>query len=84
MKRLRKAEKRLDQILDLEPVNDEGQVDNSLIANQMKAINLVTKGIGKSKYSERTEVTGKDGGAIEINNVTELSDDELINLTTAG
>lgn len=84
MKRLRKAEKRLDQILDLEPVNDEGQVDNSLIANQMKAINLVTKGIGKSNYSERTEVTGKDGGAIEINNVTELSDDELINLTTAG
>lgn len=55
-KRLKLAEKRLDQILGLEPVNDEGQVDNSLIANQMKAINLVAKGIGKSKYSERTDV----------------------------
>ena len=49
-RRLRLAEKRLDQILNLEPVDEEGKVDNSLLANQMKAINLVTKGIGKAKY----------------------------------
>lgn len=81
MKRLRRAEKRLDQILDLEPVDEEGRIDNSLIANQMKAINLVTKGIGKAKYSERQEHTGANGGAIEVNNIHELTDDELINLT---
>lgn len=67
---LKKAEKRLKQILDFEPVDEEGRIDNSLLANQMKAINLVAKGIGKSKYSERVENTGKDGGAIEIKEIT--------------
>lgn len=61
IKLLRKAENRLNQILDLEPVDDEGKVDNSLIANQMKGISLVAKGIGKAKYSERTEHTGEGG-----------------------
>jgi hypothetical protein len=63
---LAKAEKRLNQILDLEPVNEEGGVDNSLLANQMKAINLVAKGIGKAKYSERVEQTGANGQPLVI------------------
>ena len=67
-KLLRKAEKRLEQLLDFEPVSEEGKIDNSLLANQMKAITLIAKGIGKVKYSERHEHTGKDGGAIEIVN----------------
>jgi hypothetical protein len=58
---LNKAEKRLNQILDFEPVDDEGKIDNSLIANQMKAVTLVAKGIGKNKYSERVEQTGANG-----------------------
>jgi len=69
MKRLKKAEKRLDQILELEPVDEEGKIDNSLIANQMKAISLVAKGIGKSKYSERTEHTGKNGDDLTIKTI---------------
>lgn len=64
VKLLKKAEKRLNQLLDLEPVTEEGKVDNQLIANQMKAVTLVAKGIGKNKYSERVENTGKDGGPI--------------------
>ncbi len=67
---LQKAEKRLNQILDFEPVDEEGKIDNSLIANQMRAVTLVAKGIGKAKYSERVEQTGKDGGAIEIQQIT--------------
>ncbi len=63
---LHKAEKRLKQILDFEPVNEEGKVDNSLLANQMKAINLVAKGIGKAKYSERIENTGANGQPIVV------------------
>lgn len=63
---LRKAEKRLKQILDFEPVDEEGRIDNSLLANQMKAINLVAKGIGKAKYSERVEQTGANGQALVI------------------
>ena len=62
---LYKAEKRLNQLLDFEPVDEEGKIDNSLIANQMKAITLVAKGIGKAKYSERTEHTGENGEPIK-------------------
>ena len=58
---LAKAEKRLNQILDFEPKDEEGRIDNSLIANQMKAVTLVAKGIGKNKYSERVEQTGANG-----------------------
>ena len=74
---LYKAEKRLKQILDFEPVDQEGKIDNSLMSNQMKAITLVAKGIGKSKYSERQELTGKDGHEIRpitINYVTPTED----------
>lgn len=63
LSRLKRAEKRLDQILDLEAVDGEGKIDNSLLANQMKAITLVAKGIGKEKYSEKVqqEHTNPDG-----------------------
>lgn len=63
---LKLAEKRLKQLLNFEPVDEEGKIDNSLLANQMKAINLVAKGIGKAKYSERVEQTGADGKPLVI------------------
>ena len=63
---LAKAEKRLKQILDFEPVDEEGKIDNSLLANQMKAINLVAKGLGKAKYSERVEQTGANGAPLVV------------------
>lgn len=66
---LQKAEKRLNQILDLEPVDEEGKIDNSLLANQMKAVTLVAKGIGKAKYSERQEHTGADGEDIALKTI---------------
>lgn len=75
---LQKAEKRLKQILDFEPVDEEGKIDNSLLANQMKAINLVAKGIGKSKYSERVENTGANGQPLVI------TFDESFTPTTKG
>ncbi len=62
---LEKAEKRLNQILDIEPVDEEGKIDHSLMANQMKGIVLVTKGIGRARYSERVEHTGENGEPIK-------------------
>lgn len=59
--RVKRAEKKLDEVLNLDVRDDNGKVDNPLIANQMKAVNLVLKGLAKNKYSERTEHTGKDG-----------------------
>jgi phage terminase small subunit len=63
---LNKAEKRLKQILDFEPVDDEGRIDNALLSNQMKAVTLIAKGLGKDKYSERVEQTGKGGQPLTI------------------
>jgi hypothetical protein len=59
--RVRKAEKVLDTVLDLPPVDDKGKVDNALIGNQIKASTLYLKGLAKDRYSERKEFTGKDG-----------------------
>lgn len=84
MKRLRKAERLMDNIMELPAVDEEGRVDNSLISNQIKVIGIVAKGPGKAKYSERTEVTGRDGGAIQYENLNELSDAELARLITEG
>lgn len=64
--RLKRAEKLLDKILEMEAVDEEGKTDNALLANQMKAITLVAKGIGKGKYSERQEHTGADGEKLTI------------------
>jgi len=64
--RLRKAEKILDRTMDMEPIDELGRVDNGLIANQLKAASLVAKGIGKAKYSERVEQTGKDGAPLVV------------------
>lgn len=74
---LNKAEKRLKQILDFEPVDEEGKIDNSLLANQMKAITLVAKGLGKNKYSERQEHTGKNGKDLPTPLLAYVSTDHL-------
>lgn len=69
-KRLRKAEKKLDEILDLPAVTEDGKVDNALLGTQVKVASIYAKGLGKHKYSERIEQTGKDGGAIEVQQIT--------------
>jgi hypothetical protein len=76
---LKKAEKRLNQLLDFEPIDEEGKIDNSLLANQMKAINLVAKGIGKAKYSERVEQNVQLSGTVSL---SELNNEQLEKLIT--
>lgn len=77
---LAKAEKRLNQLLDFEPVDEEGKIDNSLLANQMKAISLVAKGIGKAKYSERSEISGIDGKDLIPESITPEEKESLLSL----
>lgn len=77
---LQKAEKRLNQILDFEPVDESGKIDNSLLANQMKAVTLVAKGIGKAKYSERVEQTGAEGKDLIPATITEEQKQALLSL----
>jgi hypothetical protein len=66
MSRLKKAEKKLDEILEIPAVDPEGKVDNSLLANQIKVASLYAKGLGKHKYSERSELTGANGEKLNI------------------
>lgn len=54
MKRLRKAEKTLDEILDLPNEKENLQA-------KTKVSTFVTERLGKHKYSIRTEVTGSNG-----------------------
>lgn len=54
--RLRKAEKVLDKTLDM--IDDEDTVRQKLAQDTAK---FVAKSMGREKYAERTEVTGKDG-----------------------
>lgn len=59
---LSKAEKKLEKILDYEPVNDEGKLDVPLLRVQADVSKHVTSTLGKADgYSNRTELTGKDG-----------------------
>ena len=74
--RLKRAENRLDQIIDLEPVDEEGKIDNSLVANQLKAIGIVTK--TSKKYSDKQDV--EHSGKIQVEDLSQLSDEELTEL----
>lgn len=58
---LDKAERVLDKTLQLEAVDQEGKVQVDLLRVQTDVAKHLTKTLGKEHYSERTEVTGKDG-----------------------
>lgn len=65
---LNKAEKVLDDTLTYPAVNEEGKVDTQLLRVQTDVAKHITKTLGKDEgYSERTELTGKDGEKLEIN-----------------
>jgi len=66
MTRLRKAEKNLDEVQNFNVVDERIKVDM-----------FYAERLGKQKYSARTELTGKDGGAIEF---LDKSDDDLAKL----
>ena len=56
LKRLRKAEKKLDQILDMDADGDSGK-----LKIQQDTAKFYAQGLGKSKYSTRAEHTGAGG-----------------------
>lgn len=74
--RLQKAEKVLDKTLDFIDTNDPNK--QRLAQDTAK---FYAKGLGKSKYSERQEMTGPEGKAIDIN-LSSLDDSQLDKLIT--
>lgn len=61
MKRLRKAEKNLSEVQDINIVNDEGKIDSQLVEKRTKVDMFIAERLNKTKYSTRNELTGKDG-----------------------
>lgn len=60
-----KAEKALDKALDMETANAEGFEQADLMRVQTDVAKFIAKTLGKDEgYSERTELTGKNGEAI--------------------
>lgn len=72
MNRLRKAEKVLDNTLDLPAVDEEGKVDHNLLRIQSDVAKFIAKGIGKATYSERVEqdITSQGEKITAINYIT--------------
>lgn len=63
---LSKAERNLDKVLDLETEDNEGKTNPQLLKIKTDVSVTIAKTLGKENYSDRTEVTGKDGQAILI------------------
>ena len=70
MKRLRKAEKNLDEVQNLMIYNDEGKLDINIVDKRTKVDMFIAERLNKNKYSTRTEQTGKDGKDLNINIIT--------------
>lgn len=60
-KRLQKAEKILDRILELDALDEAGNLDNQALKTQADIAKFIASTVGKKDYSTRSEVTGKDG-----------------------
>ena len=61
MKRLRRAEKNLNEVQELPIVDEEGKIDIQLIEKRSKIDMFVLERLNKQKYSARVEQTGADG-----------------------
>ena len=77
MKRLRKAEKNLDEVQNLSIVDDNGKVDPNMVDKRTKVDMFMAKALNKQKYSDRVEVTGKNGADLVINVVKYGNNDSV-------
>lgn len=55
MKRLRKAEKNLDEVQNIQIYNEEGKIDANLVDKRTKVDMFLAERLNKNKYSTKTE-----------------------------
>ena len=79
MRRLKKAEKNLEEVQNFEVVNDEGKVDVNLLDKRIKVDMFLAERLNKQKYSTRAEVTGKDGADLIPDKQSNAKAEEAIN-----
>jgi hypothetical protein len=75
LRRLRKAEKNLEEVQNFEVVNDEGKVDVNLLDKRIKVDMFLAERLHKAKYSIRQEVTHQNPDGTNL--FSEKTDDEL-------
>lgn len=80
MKRLRKAEKNLDEVQNIEIYNDEGKLDANLIDKRTKVDMFIAERLDKNKYSTRQEQTGKNGKDLIPESITIEEKEALLKL----
>lgn len=80
MKRLRKAEKNLDEVQNIQIYNDEGKLDANLIDKRTKVDMFIAERLNKDKYSTRQENTGKGGKDLIPETITKEEKEALLNL----
>ena len=80
MKRLRKAEKNLDEVQNLDIYNEEGKPDAQLIDKRTKVDMFIAERLNKDKYSTRQEQTGKDGKDLIPETMTKEEKEALLGL----
>jgi len=78
MKRLRKAEKNLDEVQNFGVVDEEGKIDVNLLDKRIKVDMFFAERLGKAKYSARKELQHQNPDGTNI--FTDKTDDELIRL----
>lgn len=80
MKRLRKAEKNLEEVQNIQIYNEEGKLDANLIDKRTKVDMFIAERLDKNKYSTRQEQTGKDGKDLIPETITPEEKEALLNL----
>lgn len=80
MKMVKKAEKRLDNTLDYEPVSDEGKIDVALLRVQTDVAKFVAERLNKNKYSARGEFTGAGGKDLIPETLSKEEKEKLLKL----
>jgi len=61
-----------DKIQTLPIEDEEGKIDKELLKIKQKESEFIRETLGKEYYSKRNEFTGKNGGAIEIKDISIL------------
>lgn len=76
LKRLKRAEKNLDEVQNIQIYNEEGKVDAQLVDKRTKVDMFIAERLNKQKYSTRIEQTGKDGESLPVPIINVISKDD--------
>lgn len=79
MRRLKKAEKNLTEVQEIDIINEGGKPDPQLIEKRTKVDMFLAERLDKNKYSTRQEVTGKDGKDLIPDQETKEKLDAVVN-----